>query len=591
MEKTKLSRIYSGRRRRAFFIIIAVLLLFGGSLGYFLHASKAVTPITGKSLNDIDVLTSGWQYHPGVEPHADGLHVSHLGRSIVEQDGSEGQDNPAANSYGTHLHAEGDFEITAVMRDIHGPASFRLYETPPITQDEFRIEPKSLEIKIENNKLTVSQWTGYANQDLYNQTPTRSYEYDIATLPENTLTIRRQGGQTILLQNGHYVADAGKYVIAGSDMWFGLSADRQDGSWTLAHLSAKGLSGNNVSLVNTQQIPPVKKDAQGLQVLASQKRSNFLVGAAMALSPLVGDTQYANAALGGNFGSMTTENALKWQFIHPQKDIYDFHEADAMVDIAKKNGLVVHGHTLVFGEAIPAWVQNMPVATTSDKTKIKQVMLDHIAKTVGHFKGRIASWDVVNEPFADMDNDNLASDSFRQHVWFRAMGEEYIQAALSAAHAADPGAKLYINDFGLEEDGERWNAMLALVTKLKSRDIPLDGVGFEAHVYESGDEIDPTVLRSHIKALAAVGLNARISEMDVHSDNGAAAQAKQYVDVFKVCLSEPTCVSWSTWGVTDRYDMSQSDTNRLQYGQDFLWDTSVTPTPAFESIKQTLFLR
>jgi endo-1,4-beta-xylanase len=189
-----------------------------------------------------------------------------------------------------------------------------------------------------------------------------------------------------------------------------------------------------------------------------------------------------------------------------------------------------------------------------------------------------------------MGDDDLASDSFSQHIWFRAMGEEYIQTALSAAHAADPDAKLYINDFGLEEDGERWSAMLALVTKLKSQGVPLDGVGLEAHIYEAGDEIDPTVLRSHIKALAAVGLNARISEMDVHSDNGAAAQAKQYVDVFKVCLSEPTCVSWSTWGVTDRYDMSQSDTNRLQYGQDFLWDTSVTPTPALESIKQTLLL-
>lgn len=586
MEKTKRSRIHSARHRRALFIVLAFLLL-GGLLGYFLHVSKAVTPATGRDLGDIDMLASGWQYQPGVEPRPDGLHVTHLGRSIVQQDGSEGQDNPAVNDYGTHLHVAGDFEITAVMRDIHGSASLRLYETPPIIQDEFRVEPKSLEIKIENGKLTASQWTGYVNQDLYSQTPARSYEYDMTTLPENTLTIRRQSGQTILLLNGEYVADAGKYIISGNDIWFGMNADDQGGSWMLTRFGAKGLSGNDVNLVNTQQVSPVKKDAQGLQVLASRKRSDFLVGAAMALSPLVSDSQYASAALGGNFGSMTTENALKWQFIHPQKNTYDFREADAMVDIAKKNGLVIHGHTLVFGEANPAWVQDMPIATVNDRAAIKQTMLDHIAKTVGHFKGRIASWDVVNEPFADMDG-GLASDSLRQHIWFKAMGDEYIQAALSAAHAADPSAKLYINDFGLEENGERWNAMLALVTKLKAQGVPLDGVGFEAHVYETGDEIDPAVLRSHIKELAAIGLSARVSEMDVHSDNGTAAQAKQYADVFGVCLSEPTCVSWSTWGVTDRYDMSQSDTNRLQYGQDLLWDASVSPTSALERIRQTL---
>lgn len=586
MEKTKRSHSNRARRKRTFFIIITLLLL-GGLLGYFLHVSKATTPVAGRPLGDIDVLASGWQYHPGVESRADGLHVTYLGSSIVQQDGAEGQDDPAFNSYGTYLHADGDFEITAAIRDIHGSASLRLYEALPIIQDEFRVEPKSIEMKIKNNKLIVSQWAGYVNQDLYSQTPTKSYEYDMTTKSENTLTVRRQGGQTILLLNGQYVADASKYVVAGSDLWFGLSTDSPGGSWTLARLSAKGLPGSDVRLVNTQRTAPVKKDAQGLQMLANRERSGFLIGAAMALSPLVNDPQYASAALGGNFGSMTTENALKWQFIHPQRDVYDFRDADAIVDVAKKNGLAVHGHTLVFGEANPTWVQDMPIATTSNKADIKQTMLDHIAKTVGHFKGRIASWDVVNEPFADMDGD-LASDSFREHIWFRAMGKEYIQAALRAAHAADPGAKLYINDFGLEEDGERWSAMLALVTDLKSQGVPIDGVGFEAHVYETGDEIDPSVLRSHIKALAAIGLSSRISEMDVNSDNGTTAQAEQYADVFGVCLSEPTCVSWSTWGVTDRYDMSQSDTNRLQYGQDLLWDTSVSPTPALEHIKQVL---
>jgi endo-1,4-beta-xylanase len=210
-------------------------------------------------------------------------------------------------------------------------------------------------------------------------------------------------------------------------------------------------------------------------------------------------------------------------------------------------------------------------------------MTDHITKTVEHFKARVSSWDVVNEPIDEDDPTTL-----RSHIWFKAMGESYITTAFETAHTADPTAKLYINDYGLEADGERWDTMLALVGKLKATGVPIDGVGFQAHVYEQADTIDPVVLRRHIQQLASLGLTARISEMDVYSDDGPDIQAKQYSDVFATCFSEPTCTSWTTWGVTDRYNLYLGDNERIAIGQDYLWDKNYQPTLAVTQIKQVL---
>ncbi|MNH11682.1 Endo-1,4-beta-xylanase Z precursor [compost metagenome] len=257
------------------------------------------------------------------------------------------------------------------------------------------------------------------------------------------------------------------------------------------------------------------------------------------------------------------------------------------MDIARKNKLLVHGHTLVFGEANPTWVKELRGSTPADKDRVERVMIDHIRQTVSHFKGKIASWDVINEPLADYDTP-AGVGGLRKHIWYEAMGEKYIASALAAARQADPQAKLYINEFGLEGDGDRWATFLALVKKLKSQNVPIDGVGFQAHVYDADDEIDPVVLRSHIRELAELGLVSRISEMDVHSEGGIAAQAKQYAAVFDVCFSEPSCVSWSTWGVTDRYNLWQDENGRLQQGRDFLWDEQYQPTAGLSAIREMI---
>jgi endo-1,4-beta-xylanase len=210
-------------------------------------------------------------------------------------------------------------------------------------------------------------------------------------------------------------------------------------------------------------------------------------------------------------------------------------------------------------------------------------MIEHIKMVAGHYKGKVTSWDVVNEPFDDESWDGL-----RPNIWYTAIGEGYIAKAFIAAHEADPNALLFINDYGLEDDSERWDAMLALVSKLKKQGVPLDGVGFQAHVYERSDKIDPVVLQRHIRQLAAAGLKARISEMDVYSEDGAAVQSSQYSQVLKVCLAEPNCIAFTSWGVSDKYDWFKDDDGSLQQGEDFLWNRAMQPTPAVAAMQQIL---
>lgn len=535
--------------------------------------------------NTVNLLKSGWNYMPGVSPQSDGLHVSYIGRGIVKQDGTFRQANSAINTYGTYLSTPGDFAIHGTLANINGGATIRLYDSVPIVQDEFRSETRGLELKITKNDIRVAAWGDATKRAPEKQSPVETHTYTLASSSTVSLSIMRSGDKMTVSANGNNLVTLATRNLVRDRVWLGLSAERPGDSWVLSRLEADGLKDSVAN--NAQTASPYTKSSSGIQALATAKRPGFLVGVAATFGPAVSDTDYARTLFGGDFGQLTPENALKWQFIHPQPDVYNFSEADALVDLARKNKLSVHGHTLVFGEANPAWVRALPIVTASDKERVKQTMIDHIRQTVGHFKGKIASWDVVNEPLADYDTD-AGTSGLRKHLWYEALGESYIAAAFKAAHEADPQAKLYINEFGLEDDDERWQVFLALVSRLKSQGVPIDGVGFQSHVYEPGDEIDRATLRGRIQTLAKLGLTSRISEMDVHRENGSTAQAKQYTAIFDVCLTEPSCVSWSTWGVSDRYNMSLDDDGSINQGQDFLWDTRMQPTQALRSLRDML---
>lgn len=565
-------------------IIIGIFFTLCVSAWLTMHSrpSAEVQQNTHEIKNQSNLLDGQWSYMAGATKEKDGLRISNTGLAIVEQDGSGGQPNPPINLFGTHLEHVKDFRISAIFSDVRGKAMLQLYGQPPIIADEFRIERQSLRISLQDDYLYVDLWDGSGQQ------PVVSESAKLENVTEKTkVAVRHENGKIYVGANDKVIVSFPDHeLFAPGTVWFGADASQ---SWLLSDLQAKPMGDSRLTIADSSTLKIPDSSSAGLQQLASAKRTNFTIGAAMALAPAATDPSYAQVAFGGTFGSMTTENALKWQFVHPGPDTYTFNEADALVALAKRNGLRVYGHTLVFGEANPRWVQDLPTTTADQKTAVAKIMKDHIANVVGHYKGNIQSWDVVNEPLADYDNFDIEEGyTLRRHKWYQAMGEGYISEAFHAARAANPAAKLFINEYGLEENGERWDAFFALVKRLKAAGVPIDGVGFQAHVYDEGDRIPTSDLRSHIRQLAKIGLVARVSENDVYSYEGTAVQANQYAEVFNACFSESNCVNYSTWGVSDRYDTYKDDDGNIAYGEDFLWSKDMEPTPAVTRLQSLL---
>ena len=573
------------RSSRIYLLIAAVCLLIIATFVTIQALNREiVVPTTAKIIKEIKaqstLLDGQWSYMPGATRQDDGLHIVSTGLAIVEQDGSGGQANPPINLYGSHLENAENFVVGATIKNLKGNASLQLYGEVPIIADEFRIERKSVRITLGDGNFQAMLWDGS------NQKPVLTQSWKYSQADSYAVSIRNQAGKLAFSINGHYLGTVdGHDIFRSKTVWMGMDANQ---SWLLSALTAKPLDGGKLQIVDSSSMAvPPKSD--GLQQLLIKKRNGLTIGAAMALGPLVSDPAYAGVALSGNFGSLTTENALKWQFVHPQENLYTFQEGDALVALARKHNMKVHGHALVFGEANPGWVNNLPTATQTDRDRVKQIMLDHITKVAGHYKGKVATWDVVNEPLADYDNfDSEDGRILRSHKWYQAMGQDYIAQAFQAAHAADPDAKLFMNEYGLEEDGDRWDAFYALVSKLKSQGVPINGVGFQSHVYESGDRINGSVLKRHMQQLANIGVESRVSENDVYSDQGQAVQASQYGEVFSACLSQPSCISYTTWGVSDRYNTFRDDDGSIQYGEDFLWSDTMAPTPAVTKLQSLL---
>jgi endo-1,4-beta-xylanase len=526
-----------------------------------------------------NLLTKRWEFMEGTKKTDEGILVYPTERRLVEQDGSFVQFNPPINLYGVHLdQIVGDFEIgITANRQSAKTATIQLYGRVPILADEFRIERESVKIDIEETVLKVSVWNGYK------QSPALVQSFPVSNQSPSILRIRKIGETISFILNDQelgIISDSG--VFASKQLWFGL--DAKGSEWLLSDLTAHALEAGSLMATDSEMKVDRKNELSGLQALARKKRPDFLIGAAMALTPAVSDQEYASIAFDNTmFGSLTPENAMKMVNLQPQRGIYRYKEADALVKLAKENGLVVHGHTLVFGEANPSWFNELPVVTDADKSQIESIMRDHITEVITHFGSNVSSWDVINEP---LDEDAEEGSVFRKHKWYQAMGEDYMINALETAYRTNPTALFFINEWGLEEDSERWNVFLKTMQKLKLQlnvhDIPVEkiGVGFQAHVYERGDRINAETLRKHIRQLESLGFKSQISEMDVYSDDGDEVQAKQYADIVRVCLEEKSCIRWNAWILSDRYNYWKDDDGSIQKGIDGLFDASIKPRPA-----------
>lgn len=306
----------------------------------------------------------------------------------------------------------------------------------------------------------------------------------------------------------------------------------------------------------------------------------FPFGAAVNISLLKNNAAY-RATVAKEYSSLTAENAMKTGALHPQQNTYDWADADYLVDFAKQNNKRIHGHTLVWYKSLPAWITNFQ----GDAAAWENLLKTHIQTIVGHFKGKVASWDVVNEAFED-------NGTLRNSIWLQKLGPDYIARCFTYAHEADPDAQLFYNDYGHEYGPTKRAAILSLVNDLKSRNIPINGIGMQMHTRYNMAESN---WLTAINTAAQTGLKVHISELDIamNPDNIqnltfsaalAETQAQKYLYIVKAYNAIPKAQQFgiTTWNVSDADTWITGNYSRPDWPLPF--DSNYARKPAYQGI-------
>jgi endo-1,4-beta-xylanase len=344
---------------------------------------------------------------------------------------------------------------------------------------------------------------------------------------------------------------------------------------------------------------------QNVPALKDVFKDTFLIGGALNRPLVTGQDPNAAAVAAKHFNTATPENDLKWQLVHPQPNQYNWAPADSFMAFCEKNQIVAIGHTLVWHAQTPRWVFQDDAGGTITRDALLARLKDHITTVVGHYKGRIKGWDVVNEALED--NGRLRPNS----PWVKIIGEgsedkkyDFIESAFRWAHEADPDAELYYNDYNLDTSKAKADAAAAIVKHLQSKGVRIDGVGIQLHgglTYPRAESLDYA-----ITALAATGVKVMITELDIKtqtrgprgadvtqvnrestSDATAATAetqkklADKYAEIFAILVKHKKDISRVTfWGVYDKTSWIG--------GSPLLFDRDCQPKEAFFAVVKTV---
>ncbi len=290
---------------------------------------------------------------------------------------------------------------------------------------------------------------------------------------------------------------------------------------------------------------------------------------------LLSNAQYTNV-LSTQFTGVTPENEMKWDTTEPSQGSFNFSSADQIVSFAQSHNMKIRGHTLVWHSQLPSWVSSL-----SGSSNVLSAMDNHISTEMNHFKGKIWYWDVVNEAFND--DGSRRSDVFQNQI-----GNNYIADAFIAAHAADPSAKLCYNDFNIEGENAKSNAVFNMVQSFKSSGVPIDCVGFQSHLIVGQV---PSDFQANLQRFAALGVDVQITELDIRmptppSSANLNQQANDYSTVVKACMAVSRCTDITVWGVDDGH--SWVPNTFPGQGAALLFDANYQPKPAFNAVIQAL---
>ncbi len=476
----------------------------------------------------------------------------------------------ATNATGPVLQANGDFSVLTTLSAPAGSSVFLTLVGTLSTGPNFWNGLHRLDVGFSNNNLSWSYWTG----DSASSTG-KSVALPASFAGTLDLEVARVGSQIVIFSSGTQVStfpDPG--LFASGTVYFGFNV-APSSTLTVQSLSAaQPAAGKNV--IAAANAAAVTRDPASLRDTAAP--SGLLIGAAVDPSHFA-TTGYLQT-LGREFSLIVPENAMKFAETEPGPHQFSFCSADQIIQFAQANTMSVRGHNLVWHEDLPGWLTSGNYSS-ADAAAILQ---EHINTFMTRYKGQLTDVDVVNEAT------HAAPYTSTPSYWYSQLGSNYVDLAFQWAHAADPNAKLFYNDYDGEGLGASSDLIYNLVSGLVSRGIPINGVGIQMHVTTTPPSVAD--IKANMARYAALGLEVHVTEMDVRipvdsSGKASAAdlakQAAVYQNVYIACQASPNCTAFLTWGVSDLYSWIPGFFSG--FGDALLFDANFAAKPAVASIK------
>jgi endo-1,4-beta-xylanase len=334
---------------------------------------------------------------------------------------------------------------------------------------------------------------------------------------------------------------------------------------------------------------------EALRATASTR--DILYGSTIATGQVLADDDFT-ALVRRECAALVTENELKWGNICDAPGEYDFAPADAIVDFAAANGIAMRGHTLLWYYKTPRWFRELPDAATAERE-----MLRHIAAVAGRYRGRMRIWDVVNEP---VEPAHGRTDGLRGAIFAEKVGAHYLDLAFHAARAADPTARLLLNEYGVEYDSPaddtKRRVILRHLERLKRDGVPVEIFGVQGHLEIGAKPFSAKKLRDFVAAVADLGIEIAVTELDVvdAAAPGDIARrdsmvADEYRRFLETMLDEKAVRTVFTWGLSDRHSwIVRRESGENTWRTDGMtprplpFDAALAPKPAWTSLADCL---
>lgn len=344
-------------------------------------------------------------------------------------------------------------------------------------------------------------------------------------------------------------------------------------------------------------------DTSGVPSLKATFKGDFVIGTALNAEQIEGKESGSADLIRRQFNAITPENIMKAEIIHPEWGRYDFALADKIVAYGKKHNMEINGHTLIWHSQLPPFVRRM-----KDADSVRRFFTDHINTVASRYDGKVDTWDVVNEALEE-------DGTMRKSIFLEKLGEDFVVEAFRLAQKASPNAKLYYNDYNIEEPKKRAGA-IRLIKKIQAAGVRIDGVGIQGHW--RAYHVPLADIEQSIKEYSALGIEVAFTELDLgvlqHPREVVGADVNQkaeydakmnpyvnglpdsmqnnlsnnYAALFNLFLKYRDQISRVTfWGVHDGQSWLNDWPIHGRTNYPLLFDRQIKPKPAFYKVIET----